>query len=156
MGKPFDHEYALALTRHMHRRGIYTQACFVIGFPGETDADLEMTRHYVRRLVRADIDEIAVFIMAPVPGSAVFAEFSGYDDIAQLTFSPAWREDYMRLAQWRTRLYKTFLFDKLIRRSGACVRQSLRFITRRFETKMEMTPYRILRMKQCLWRARSQ
>lgn len=147
MRKPFNHAHALALTRHMRRRGIFSQACFVIGFPGETDADLRATARYIRALVRAGVDEIAIFIMAPVPGSGVFPDFSGYHDLAQLTFSPAWRSDYARLAAWRKQLYRSFLLWKCLRHPLRVATQCVRFILRRFHTKMEMTPYRILRVK---------
>ena len=150
MGKPFNHDYAAALTRHMRRRNIYTQACFVIGFPGETDSDLHLTEIYIKRLMRSGVDEVAVFIMAPMPGSAVFGQFSGYADMAQLTFSPAWRSDYERLARWRAHLYNTFIYGKLIWHGISCVKQGMRFMARRFETKMEMTPYRMLRVKHWL------
>jgi len=150
MHKPFNHAHALALTRHMRRRGVYSQACFVTGFPGETEDDLRATEAYIRRLVSAGVDEIAVFIMAPVPGSDVFPEFSGYEDLAQLTFSPAWRADYALLARWRARLYRSFLFWKCLRHPLRVSAQGLRVCQRRFYTKMEMTPYRMLRVKAWL------
>jgi radical SAM superfamily enzyme YgiQ (UPF0313 family) len=155
MGKTFDHERGLWLTQWMRRCGIYTQACFVIGFPGETDADLEQTERYIKALVRAGLDEVAVFIMTPVPGSAVFTQFSGYDEISQLTFSPSWREDFAWLHAWRRRLYSRFLFGKMMVAPARCAAQGIRLIMRRFETKMEMTPYRIMRMKSFMRRGKT-
>jgi radical SAM superfamily enzyme YgiQ (UPF0313 family) len=155
MGKPFDHERGLWLTRRMMSCGIYTQACFVIGFPGETDADLAETERYIKALVRAGVDEVAIFIMAPVPGSAVFSEFGGYEEISQLTFSPAWREGYARLEDWRRRLYSCFLFGKIATAPIKCAMQGIRLMMRRFETKMEMTPYRIMRMKSFMRRGKT-
>jgi len=147
MGKPFNHEHALNLTHKMRGSGIYSQACFVIGFPGEQEADLIETQNYIKKLVDAGIDEIAVFIMSPVPGSAVFSDFTGYKDISQLTFSPEWRKDYNYLSDWRKKLYRTFLIRKGIKKSWRVALQGKRFLQHKFMTKMEMTPYRILKMK---------
>ncbi len=155
MGKPFNHEHALNLTRQMRKNGIFSQACFVIGFPGETDDDLIGTQNYIKKLVDAGIDEIAVFIMSPLPGSAVFDKFSGdYKDISQLTFSPEWRKDYNYLSNWRQKLYRTFLLRKSFKKSWRCAAQGFRFLQHKFMTKMEMTPYRILKMKSFIRNAK--
>ncbi len=155
MNKPFNHAHALELARHMRARGIFSQACFVIGFPGESDDDRRLTHQYIRRLVNAGVDEIAVFIMAPVPGSDVFPDFHGFSDLSQLTFSPSWRSDYPALAAWRRRLYRAFLIGKSLRHPLRVLAQCGRFVLHRFHTKMEMTPYRMLRVKAWLRTSRT-
>jgi radical SAM superfamily enzyme YgiQ (UPF0313 family) len=142
MKKPFDLEHAVSLVRRMTRNGIHSQACFVLGFPGENDWDRALTRALVQRLTKEGVDEIALFIITPVPGSSIFPEFTGYSSLSELNFSPAWRADYGELVHFRVRLYAAFLFWKLRYHPRKILRQPLNFIRRRFETKMEMAPYR--------------
>lgn len=144
INKPFDIAKAVRLIGKMNDVGIRSQACFVLGFPGETSDDRQMTWNLVHDLVRAGVDEIALFIIAPVPGSAIFDQYSGYGEYSELTFSPAWRTDYRELNAFRLRLYRQFLWWKLRYRPATLARQPLNFLLRRFETKMEMTPYRAL------------
>lgn len=142
MNKPFDLDHAVRMVRRMTMRGIRSQACFVLGFPGERDEDRAMTRDLVRRLTREGVDEIALFIITPVPGSAIFGQLTGYTSLSELTFSPSWRSDHASLASFRLRLYGEFLWWKLLAHPERILRQPLNFLRRSFETKMEMAPYR--------------
>ncbi|MFC1453110.1 B12-binding domain-containing radical SAM protein [Verrucomicrobiota bacterium] len=144
MNKPFDLDHAVRMVRKMNAVGIASQACFVLGFPGETDDDLLSTRKLVRRLTKVGVDEIALFIVTPAPGSEIFESFSGYGDYSELTFSPRWRGDYAKLNRFRLKLYGSFLLWKLCFHPGKIAVQPFRFLARRFRTKMEMTPYRAL------------
>ncbi len=144
MRKPFDLDHAVRLVKRMNLVGIHSQACFVLGYPGETDEDLQMTKAMVRELTRQGVDEIALFIITPVPGSAIFDEFKGYDSLSDLNFSPTWRHDYQDLSRFRLRLYLSFLFWKLRYHPLKILKQPSNFLRRRFETKMEMVPYRAL------------
>jgi anaerobic magnesium-protoporphyrin IX monomethyl ester cyclase len=144
MTKPFDIEHARRLIRKMGELGIRSQACFVLGYPGEEDADREMTLDLVKDLSRFGVDEIAVFVITPIPGSAIYDQFKGFDSYSDLTFSPTWRSDYKMLNRWRLRLYRTFLWNKLTRHPFKLLAQPFRFLFRHFETKMEMVPYRAL------------
>jgi len=147
MRKPFDLDHAVRLVKHMHRVGIRSQACFVLGFPGETEEDLQMTWDLARELTRLGVDEIAQFIITPVPGSAIFGELRGYTSLSEMNFTPTWRADYRRLSKFRLRLYVAFLWWKLRHDPGKIVWQLSNFLRRRFETKMEMVPYRALVLK---------
>ena len=151
MRKPFDRDHAERIVRAMSAHGIRSQACFVLGFPGETDTNRAATRQLVRALVSAGVDEIALFIITPVPGSAIFSELGGYGRLSDLTFSPTWRADFAELNRFRLSLYRQFLWWKLCRRPGAVMRQCLNFARRRFETKMEMAPWRAV---TTMWRGR--
>ena len=104
MHKPFDLAHALSLVKSMHRLKIFSQACFVLGFPGETKADIKLTEKLIKKLTAVGIDEIAVFIITPVPGSGLFKEFKGNFHFSELNFSPTWREDYQFLNRERLRL----------------------------------------------------
>ncbi|MBU0461269.1 MAG: radical SAM protein [Nanoarchaeota archaeon] len=148
MNKKFDHQLALSLVKYMHNLHITTQACFVLGFPGETDADLRLTRKYVKKITKAGIDEIALFIITPLPGSELFEEFSSTGKkIEELTFSPTWRKDYNRLHKFRKSLYISFLFWKVIYNPRSLLSQFWGFVTRKFKTKMEMTAYRAMKIR---------
>lgn len=150
MDKPFNHELALDLVSHMRSLGITTQACFVLGFPGETDADLQLTRSYIHKLVKAGIDEVSLFIMTPIPGSNQFNALSGYDNYSQLTFTPTWRPDFKKLSAFRTKLYVEFYLRKALHHPLLLAAQPFRVLSRNFKTKTEMTAFRTLRLMRAL------
>lgn len=144
MRKPFDLQHAIKLVKRMSQVGIRSQACFVLGYPGETKEDLQMTWDLVHELTHQGVDEIALFIITPVPGSAIFGEIEGYESLSELNFSPVWRSDYQDLSRFRLRLYFRFLLWKLRYHPLKLMRQPFNFLRRNFETKMEMVPYRAL------------
>lgn len=147
MDKPFNLEHAVKMIKKMNRMGIRSQACFVLGFPGEEIEDLEMTRKMVRNLTKKGVDEVGLFIATPVPGAAIYKKLRGYTNYSQLNFSPTWREDYKKLNQFRLRLYKQFILWKMLFYPLKIVKQIFNFLFRKFETKMEMAPFRALRIK---------
>lgn len=155
MKKVFNHEHGLSLVRHMHKLGITSQACFVIGFPGEEKSDRCLSRQYIKRLVKAGIDEIALFVMTPIPGSAA-CEYSplGYKNLSQLTFSPTWRKAYRSLGRYRRNTYLLFLLWKLRCHPFKLLRHPVNVLTKRFNTKMEMALWRVLRMHFKIWGGR--
>ena len=144
MRKPFKRDHAVRLVKHMHQIGIRSQACFVLGYPGETDSDRGLTWNLVRELTRQGVDEIALFMITPVPGSAVYETFQRIDSLSELNFSPTWRTDYDRLNRFRLHLYVSFLLWKIWYYPFKTTVQVFHFLKRRFETKMEMVPYRAL------------
>lgn len=149
INKPFDLRHAVRLVKRMNEVGIYSQACFVLGYPGETPEDLQLTWNLVHELTRVGVDEVALFIITPVPGSAIHEQYGGYDNLSQLNFSPTWRPDYQTLSRFRLRLYAHFLWWKLRYHPRKFARQPFNFLMHRFQTKMEMVPYRAL---QTVWR----
>lgn len=153
MDKPFDWEHAARMVRAMNRHCIYMQACFIVGFPGETDEDLTLTERRIMQFTRLGVDEIAVFIVTPVPGSAIFADFSGYTSLSELTFSPSWRTDYDKLNSFRISLYRKFLINKLLFHPLRILRQPFNFLHRSYKTKMEMVPYKAMHVKWLLRKA---
>jgi anaerobic magnesium-protoporphyrin IX monomethyl ester cyclase len=142
--KPFSIEHATKLIHEMNRVGIRSQACFVLGFPGEEAEDRAQTRDMIKDLTRNGVDEIAIFIISPVPGAAIFTDFKGYGSLSELNFTPTWRDDYQMLNKFRLRLYASFLMWKLRFYPLKIIRQGVNFLMRRFETKMEMVPYKAL------------
>jgi len=147
MDKPFNHERALQLIRRLNENGVVTQACFVLGYLNETDEDRKLTRNYAKKLVKAGIDEIALFIMTPIPGTYTFDKVEkDYTNYSQLTFSPTWRREFKKLSRFRANLYLMFLFWKLRYHPLKLFKQPFNFVTGSFHTKMEMTAFRWLKV----------
>ena len=146
IAKPFNYDHALKSVKKMNKEKIYTQACFIIGYPGETNTDLRKTKKMVFDLTKRGIDEIAVFIITPIPGSNIYDQFKGYESLENLTFTPTWRADYKKLVQQRLIIYAIFLFTKFLFHPFKIVRQIFNFFNKKFETKMEMVPYKYLRI----------
>jgi anaerobic magnesium-protoporphyrin IX monomethyl ester cyclase len=151
INKPFNLNHSIKLIHEMNRVGIFSQACFVLGFPGENASDRELTRNMVKELTREGLDEVALFIVTPVPGSGIYDEFKVPDDYSELNFSPTWRKDYDELNRFRLKLYRWFLIWKLIYHPFKILRQPLCFLRRKFHTKMEMVPYKALHTYLMSW-----
>lgn len=144
MRKPFDHAHALRMVESMHARGIHSQCCFVLGHPEETDDDRRLTESYVKKLVQAGVDEVAFFILSPLPGSALqdSISYADYSD-AIWSFTPRHRLDYATLEQWRRRLIRRFLWWKIRYHPLAFLRQAWNALVGRPASKMEMLPRRV-------------
>lgn len=153
INKSFDECHAFSMLKAARKEKIKTQACFVIGFPGEKSEDLKLTYNLARKLTKAGVDEIAVFMITPVPGSRLYEAMNkDFLNYSQLNFSPTWREDYEQLSRFRLCLYRSFLLWKLIYNPIEFLKQPIRFIRRKFLTKMEMVPYRALMTKVIVWK----
>lgn len=149
MRKPFPYNRALELVREMEKNKITTQACFILGYPGEEEEDVKKTMKYIKQIVQAGIDEIAVLILTPTPGSKIFVEYAEkneLDDITKLTFTPIWRKDYKEYEQKRIKAYLYFLWLRLWYRPFDILKQPIHFLTKEFQTKMEMTVYRVMKV----------
>ncbi|MBI5003356.1 B12-binding domain-containing radical SAM protein [Candidatus Woesearchaeota archaeon] len=150
MNKPFDHKLALELVQHMNQLQVITQACFVLGYPEETEKDREMTYDYIQALAKAGCDEVALFIMAPVPGASTYERYkeeitreNKKVELQEMSFSPRWRKDYELYKKMRTKAYLLFGITKLLYHPIKTLKQPLHVITGHFETKMEMTLFRV-------------
>lgn len=158
MKKPFRHQRALELVKEMKANRIRMQACFVIGHPGEEAADLRQTRSYAKALARHGVDEIAVFIASPLPGSLLFGETlgrrPGFRHVSELTLSPAWRSDYWRQSFHRYRIALLFTLVKLMTHPREFFGILMAFISGRFQTKTEMTLYRMMKVSMLHVRGR--
>jgi radical SAM superfamily enzyme YgiQ (UPF0313 family) len=143
IGKPFDTYHAIKILQACRSLDISTQACFVLGFPGEMFQDRIKSLLLAIRLTLHGLDEVVVFIMAPVPGSNFFFDYRGeYDSLSDLGFSPRWRKDFFRLLIWRLIIYFFFLILKSIRNPVKMIRQLFNVISGNYRTKMEMVPIR--------------
>ena len=129
----------------MNDKNIYSQACFVLGYIDETEKDLIETRKLIFNLTKNGVDEIAIFIITPIPGSEIFDSFDGYKSLSELTFSPLWRKDFKKLNFIRLYFYVYFLFWKTVFHPIKIMSQVLRFFSKKFNTKMEMVPFKFLK-----------
>lgn len=145
MKKPFDHAHAIEMVKEMHARGIHSQCCFVLGHPEETEEDRRLTEAYVEKLVQAGVDEVAFFILSPLPGSALqhAVAYEEYSD-AMWSFTPRHRQDYATLEQWRRRLIRRFLWWKVRYHPFTFLRQAWNALVGHPASKMEMLPRRVL------------
>jgi radical SAM superfamily enzyme YgiQ (UPF0313 family) len=64
--------------RSIHEAGLRVRGCFIIGTPGETVEDVELTRKFIRN---AKIDFASIHYLTPYPGTALYDEFQ--DDITK-------------------------------------------------------------------------
>lgn len=69
--KPLRLEKALEVNNSARRLGIFRLGYFIIGFPGETRAQIDATVRFSRRL---SLDWNAIFIYTPLPGSPLYEE----------------------------------------------------------------------------------
>lgn len=144
IGKPFDYAHGIAIVAGCRENAIRTQACLLVGHPAESEQDFVATRDYLVRLVRAGLDEVAVFIVAPFAGSALHTR-NGIDvgnSQALPSFSPRGRTDYPQLERRRRTLIRAFFGQKLLRGLDLW-RQGLRAVAGTPQTKMENLPRRI-------------
>lgn len=147
MDKPFNHARAIQLIKHLNKNHVTTQACFVLGYLNETADDRAMTKSYIKKLTKAGLDEIALFIMTPIPGTYTFDKVEKtYDNYSQLTFSPRWRKDYKILNSFRMHTYMQFFLWKLRYNPLKLFKQPVNFLTRSFNTKTEMTAFRWMKI----------
>ena len=155
MAKPFVHEHAVRMTKRMHEANVRSQACFVLGFPGETDANLQETWDYLKLLTKNGLDETSLFIMAPIPGAEKAPEVPGYSakntDLSTITFSPEFRTDFKKLQKFRVWLYLHFFYWKLRYHPLKILRSVWNVLTRRFEIKTEMTIWRAFKTRIMGW-----
>lgn len=145
MGKNFDHSYALDFIKECHRNGIYTQACFLVGHPSESEIDHDKSKDYLDAMVRAGLDEVAVFIVAPLPGSSLCStERIGLTKTEYLiSFSPKGRDNWLVLVRRRKELIRIFFLGKLKKGLGIWF-QGARALVGAHRTKMENLPKRMI------------
>jgi anaerobic magnesium-protoporphyrin IX monomethyl ester cyclase len=145
IGKKFNHEHGIELISACRANGIRTQACLLVGHPDETEKDFEASNGYLSRMVKAGLDEVAVFVVAPFAGSQLHAKsnISLTDKIALISFSPKGRVNYKALEHRRKTLIRTFFVQKL--KCGFDLwSMGMRAILGIPETKMENLPRRIV------------
>ena len=74
MNKKMDLDHLLLAIKAATDAGMRVCALFIIGYPGETMADIRLTYHLIRRLARSEVREIAISSFALLPGTPIFHE----------------------------------------------------------------------------------
>jgi hypothetical protein len=145
MNKRFDVNHSLKLVKFMNKIKLKTQACFIAGVPGENWSDRWQTIKLIMRLTLAGVDEIAITIFTPVPGSALENSLKGYKHYSELTHSPVWREDYKTQLLFRNLGYITFFLFKLAHPLKV-TSEINNFFSHQFATKMEMSFFKLFKV----------
>lgn len=146
IGKRFENQHSFRLINWSKKLNIKTQACFVLGMPNEGIIDRFRSLSLVRLYSIIGIDEIAVFIISPMPGAKIYSQFNV--DIQNISFSPSWRRDYKKLSFIRLYWYLNFLMLKILFHPVAFVCSIVRFFNKNFELKMELAPHRSRQWKK--------
>jgi anaerobic magnesium-protoporphyrin IX monomethyl ester cyclase len=139
IGKPVDIGRLRELVATARRLGVATQACFVIGFPGETPAALAQTRDLFRDLVRRGVSDVSFFIMAPVPGSRSEGSLGQVPFYEGYCWSPTWRPDYEMLSRFRQRRYMEYFLLRLAYHPVEFAGMVARALAGVYRSKGEMT-----------------
>jgi anaerobic magnesium-protoporphyrin IX monomethyl ester cyclase len=71
-GKDFDLDHLRDCGATAHKLGLKVAAYFVLGLPGETREDMEMTIKYARELARVGVDEVNFGLFIPLPGTPLW------------------------------------------------------------------------------------
>jgi anaerobic magnesium-protoporphyrin IX monomethyl ester cyclase len=71
-GKDFNLDHLRDCGATAHKLGLKVAAYFVLGLPGETREDMEMTIAYARQLARVGVDEVNFGLFIPLPGTPLW------------------------------------------------------------------------------------
>ena len=71
-GKDFDLKYLKDCGETAHKLGLKVAAYFVLGLPGETREDMELTISYARELAKVGVDEVNFGLFIPLPGTPLW------------------------------------------------------------------------------------
>jgi len=155
IGKTFDYKHGLDLTKACARNKIITQACFIIGHPFETRHDIDSSYQYLRSLMKMGLDEAAVFVVAPIPGSALYKNTipSTACDSRPLTFGMQGRVEERLLYARRNKMIARLIFG-LLKRPLRLAYRIIRIIQGRPITKIDNMPQKFLYLQKLILHAR--
>ena len=148
LNKPFDYDHGLKIAKYLHKLKISTQACFIAGTPPETKLDRKKSLDYMKKLAKAGVDEIAVFIYSPIPGSYFADQIGGFKHYSELSRSPKWRNDYKEVSIFRYKMYIVFILYKIIFHPIKIIKNIGGILSKNFKTKMEMSIYKLIKLKK--------
>lgn len=131
--------------------GLKTAAYFIIGFPGETTEEVNMSIRFACELARSGLDEAAFSKFIPLPGSELYKKLVGKglfkDDwkslasITNLTESVSWSEHIpsKKLQQLGTKAYLKFYLVKSFYHPALILKTILNILSFNQELKTEQT-----------------
>lgn len=109
--KPLRLEKVEEVNRLARNHGIFREAYFLIGFPGETRAQIEKTIRFSRRL---KLDHCTIFIYNPLPGSELYEECLRRGYITEDSFFQAGNNYYGSILD--TEEFTSVELERIIRR----------------------------------------
>ncbi|MBW2056248.1 MAG: radical SAM protein [Deltaproteobacteria bacterium] len=137
------------LVRHAHRRGLKTAAYFIMGLPGETRKDVEMSIDYACRLAKAGLDEVVFSNFVALPGSELFdrllkegrfhGDWSRLVAMGDISTAESWSEGITsrELKALRRKAYLKFHLVKAFWYPLKAMRSVLNVLRKREELKTE-------------------
>lgn len=129
--------------------GLKTAAYFVIGLPGETTEEVNMSIRFACELARSGLDEVAFSNFIPLPGSELYKKLMGKGlfkndwksmiSIGDLTKSVSWSEHIpsKKLQQLRNKAYLKFFLVKSLYHPVRILESILNVLTTKEELKTE-------------------
>lgn len=133
-----------------HKIGLKVAAYFIIGLPGETREDIEMTIRYGRELAKAGVDEAAFSLFIPLPGTPLWdvveekrkdLDFIDLLAAGDLNRAISWTDGISaeELKALRIKAYLLFQFTRLIYHPWSFLKSLLNVFRDIEETKTERT-----------------
>lgn len=95
------------MIRKAQERGISAGTFIMLGYPGETEADIEET---ILHLKTSNPDLFTITVAYPIKGTELFTEIE-----SQITYAPAWAEGTDRDTEFK-RTYSRKYYDYAVRR----------------------------------------
>jgi len=138
----------LKLVREFRSSRIRTQACFLLAHPKEKFWDKIQTLMYMAKLTIAGIDEMALFTVAPHPGSALVRQgLLSQENSEVVTFSGVGRDLKLRTTIYRQFIIVYYLFLKFLR-PISFFKAILRTLQMKPETKTENILSRMMHIQK--------
>jgi magnesium-protoporphyrin IX monomethyl ester (oxidative) cyclase len=88
------------VVRHASKIGLKTAAYFVIGLPGETVYDINLSIKYACELAKVGLDEVAFSNFIPLPGSELFEKLKNEGKLGEDWFSYTSIGDLSKSVSW--------------------------------------------------------
>lgn len=150
--KQQDMSKVTAVVRYASKIGMKTAAYFLIGLPGETIDDVEMSIDYACELAKVGLDEVAVGNFVPLPGSELYeklvkegrfnnADWKSLMSMGDFFKAKSWSEHIPseRLDKLRIKAYLKFYLTKGIYHPFKVIRSVVNVIRGKEELKTERT-----------------
>ncbi|MFQ5672007.1 MAG: B12-binding domain-containing radical SAM protein [Nitrospinales bacterium] len=149
-GRDFDLEQLKDCGALAHKIGLKVAAFLILGLPGETKEDMEMTIQYGKELAKAGVDEAAFSLFIPLPGTplwdAVSDQLENVDLLdllaaGDLNRAKSWNAHISddELNAYRRRAYLSFFFTRMIYHPLSFLKSVSNVFRNIEETKTERT-----------------
>jgi radical SAM superfamily enzyme YgiQ (UPF0313 family) len=92
--KPVNLEKTVKMIDYCNRKGLYTHAHLIIGFPFETRDDMEKTFEWART---SGLDAVKYFVAEPMKGARMYPIYEENNWLSQENSSKRWRTEHFTL-----------------------------------------------------------